>query len=158
MTQYQRIEFATFLLRVTLGIMYLSHSLVLKLATYGLAGTAGFFESVGLPGWLAYVTFVAEAVGGVLLVAGVKTRWVVLALMPALLGAIIWVHGLNGWVFTAPNGGWEYPAFLIVVSIVQFLLGDGAYALAPSKTSDRALEAPTSAPSPLRGAAAGPAR
>ena len=158
MTQYQRIEFATFLLRVTLGIMYLSHSLVLKLATYGLAGTAGFFESVGLPGWLAYVTFVAEAVGGVLLVAGVKTRWVVLALMPALLGAIIWVHGLNGWVFTAPNGGWEYPAFLIVVSIVQFLLGDGAYALAPSKTSDRALEAGASATSPIHGAAAEPAR
>ena len=141
MTQYQRIEFATFLLRVTLGIMYLSHSLVLKLATYGLAGTAGFFESVGLPGWLAYVTFAAEAVGGVLLIAGVKTRWVVLALMPALLGAIVWVHGWNGWVFTAPNGGWEYPAFLIVVSIVQFLLGDGAYALAPSKISGGAPQA-----------------
>ena len=141
MTQYQRIEFATFLLRVTLGIMYLSHSLVLKLATYGLAGTAGFFVSVGLPGWLAYVTFAVEAVGGLLLVAGVKTRWVVLALLPALLGAIIWVHGLNGWVFTAPNGGWEYPAFLIVVSIVQFLLGDGAYALAPSKISGGAPQA-----------------
>ena len=132
MTQYQRTEFATFLLRVTLGIMYLSHSLVLKLATYGLAGTAGFFESVGLPGWLAYVTFAVEAVGGVLLVAGVKTRWVVLALMPALLGAIIWVHGLNGWVFTAPNGGWEYPAFWAAALFAVFLLGDGTFALLPS--------------------------
>ena len=36
-------------------------------------------------------------------------------------------------MFTAPNGGWEYPAFLIVVSFVQFLLGDGFYSLAPSK-------------------------
>jgi len=158
MTQYQRIEFATFLLRVTLGIMYLSHSLVLKLATYGLAGTAGFFESVGLPGWLAYVTFAVEAVGGVLLVAGVKTRWVVLALMPALLGAIIWVHGLNGWVFTAPNGGWEYPAFLIVVSIVQFLLGDGAYALLPSRISGGNSAAGAPATKPVRGPVAEPAR
>ncbi|HTC96510.1 MAG TPA: DoxX family protein [Bradyrhizobium sp.] len=154
MTQPQRTEFATFLLRVTLGIMYLSHSVVLKLATFGLAGTAGFFVSVGLPGWLAYVTFAAEAVGGVLLVLGVKTRWVVVALSPALFGAIIWVHAWNGWVFTAPNGGWEYPAFLIVASIVQFLLGDGAYALAPSKTSDRAAGASAAAASPVRGAAA----
>jgi putative oxidoreductase len=63
------------------------------------------------------------------------------ALSPALLGAIIWVHAGNGWVFTAPNGGWEYPAFLIVVSIVQFLLGDGAYSLAPSKPIGLAAEA-----------------
>jgi putative oxidoreductase len=133
MTQYQQTEFATFLLRLALGIMYLSHSLVLKLGTFGLGGTAGFFVNVGLPGWLAYVTFAAEVVGGLLLVLGVQTRWVVLALSPALFGAIIWVHAGNGWVFTAPNGGWEYPAFLIVVSAVQFLLGDGAYALSPAK-------------------------
>jgi putative oxidoreductase len=141
MTQTQQTSFAAFLLRVTLGIMYLAHSLVLKLGTFGLAGTAGFFVSVGLPGWLAYVTFAAEAVGGILLVLGVQTRWVVLALSPALFGAIIWVHAGNGWVFTATNGGWEYPAFLIVVSVVQFLLGDGAYALAPSKPLELVAEA-----------------
>ncbi|HLX16379.1 MAG TPA: DoxX family protein [Bradyrhizobium sp.] len=133
MTQRQLNDLAAFLLRITLGIMYLAHSLVLKLSTYTLAGTASFFVGVGLPGWLAYLTFAAEAVGGVLLILGVQTRWVVLALSPALFGAIIWVHAGNGWVFTAPNGGWEYPAFLIVVSVVQFLLGDGAYSLAPAK-------------------------
>lgn len=133
MTQSSQTELATFLLRVTLGIMYLSHSLVLKLATFGLAGTASFFVGVGLPGWLAYVTFAAEAIGGALLVLGVQTRWVVVALSPALFGAIIFVHAGNGWVFTAPNGGWEYPAFLIVASLVQFLLGDGAYALSPAR-------------------------
>ena len=136
MPQPQRTELATFLLRLTLGIMYLAHSLVLKLSTYGLAGTASFFVGVGLPGWLAYVTFAAEVVGGALLVLGVQTRIVVIALMPALFGAIIWVHAGNGWVFTAPNGGWEYPAFLIVVSVVQFLLGDGAYALSPARSGN----------------------
>jgi len=141
MTQNQQTDLAAFLLRISLGIMYLAHSLVLKLGTFGLAGTAGFFVSVGLPGWLAYVTFAAEAVGGILLVLGVQTRWVVLALSPALFGAIIWVHAGNGWVFTATNGGWEYPAFLIVVSVAQFLLGDGAYALAPSKPLELVAEA-----------------
>ena|SRR5437016_758953 len=133
MTQHQLSETATFLLRVALGIMYLAHSVILKLMTFGLAGTATFFVSVGLPGWLAYVTFATEAVGGVFLILGIQSRWVVVALLPALAGAIIWVHAGNGWVFTAPNGGWEYPAFLIVASVVQFILGDGAYALARSK-------------------------
>jgi putative oxidoreductase len=38
-------------------------------------------------------------------------------------------HVANGWVFTAPNGGWEFPAFLTAMLLVQALLGDGAHAL-----------------------------
>ena len=92
------------------------------------AGTAKFFESVGLPGPLAYLTIVTELVGGALIVLGLGTRWVSAALVPVLLGAA-WVHAGNGWLFTAPNGGWEYPAFLAVAAIAQALLGDGALAL-----------------------------
>ena len=121
-----------FLLRIALGTMYLAHSVLLKLLTYGLGGTAQFFVGVGLPSWLAYVTLAAEAVGGVLLVLGIQARWVALALLPPLVGAIAWVHGANGWVFTATGGGWEYPAYLIIASLAQALLGDGAHALVPS--------------------------
>lgn len=120
------------LLRVSLGLMFLAHSIVLKLMTFGLAGTAQFFEGVGLPGWLAYATFAAEALGGFALVAGVQARWVALALAPILIGAIVSVHGAKGWVFTAPGGGWEYPAYLFVLCIAQTLLGDGKFALSPS--------------------------
>ena len=126
-------DYGVTLLRVSLGVMYLAHSVVLKLLTFRLAGTAGYFTSIGLPGWLAYLTFAAEAVGGILLVLGIQARWVALALIPALAGAIIWAHGANGWVFTAPGGGWEYPLYLIVLSIAQALLGDGHYALSPSR-------------------------
>lgn len=132
MNTTQHTNLAAFVMRIGLGVMYLAHSVVLKLMTFGLAGTAAFFASVGLPGWLAYVTFTAEAIGGLLLILGVQSRWVALALMPALFGAIIWVHAGNGWVFTAKDGGWEYPAFLIIASVVQVLLGDGAFALLPS--------------------------
>jgi putative oxidoreductase len=103
------------LLRVALGIMFIAHSVVLKYFTFTLAGTAQYFASIGLPAALAYVVFAAEAVGGVLLILGLYTRWVALALVPVLLGAL-WVHAGNGWVFSAPNGGWEYPLFLIVIS------------------------------------------
>jgi len=121
--------YAATLLRVSLGAMFIAHSLVLKYLTFTLPGTAQFFQSLGLPAALAYATFWAELVGGALLVAGVGTRWVALALIPILAGAT-WVHAGNGWVFNAPNGGWEYPVFLMVASIVQALLGDGRYALA----------------------------
>lgn len=108
------------LLRVSLGVMYLTHSVVLKLFTFGLAGTAGYFASIGLPSGLAYVVFAAEAVGGLLLLANVATGWVSLALIPVLAGAF-WVHAGNGWVFSNAGGGWEYPLFLIVVSVVVAL-------------------------------------
>lgn len=126
------VPYGAALLRISLGLMYLAHSVVLKLMTFGLAGTASYFQSIGLPGWLAYVVFTAEVIGGAMLVLGIYARWVSLALTPALLGAIIWAHAGNGWVFTAPGGGWEYPAYLVVLSLAQFLIGDGALALKQS--------------------------
>ncbi|HEV2431856.1 MAG TPA: DoxX family protein [Burkholderiales bacterium] len=118
--------YAALVLRVSLGVMYIAHSLVLKYFTFTLAGTAQFFESLGLPGALAYLTFWAELIGGVLLLAGIGTRVVALGLIPILLGAT-WVHAGNGWVFSAANGGWEYPVFLIAASLVLALLGDGRF-------------------------------
>ena len=121
-------DYGIALLRISLGLMFIAHSVVLKYFTYGLAGTAQFFESIGLPGFLAYIVFGMEAVGGILLVLGVRTREVSAALIPILLGAL-WVHAGNGWVFSANGGGWEYPLYLIVLAAAQVLLGEGAFAL-----------------------------
>jgi putative oxidoreductase len=120
--------YAAFVLRIALGAMFVAHSLILKHFTFTLPGTAQFFESIGLPAALAYLTFWAELLSGLALIAGLGTRWVAIALVPILVGAT-WVHAGNGWVFSAPNGGWEYPVFLIVASLAQALLGDGRYAL-----------------------------
>ncbi|MFO1324716.1 MAG: DoxX family protein [Burkholderiales bacterium] len=120
---------AALILRVSLGTMFVAHAL-LKYFVFTLPGTAQFFGSLGLPGFLGYVVFAVEFVGGLLLIAGVGTRVVSLALVPVLLGAT-WVHAGNGWLFTSPNGGWEYPAFWTVALVVQALLGDGAFALRP---------------------------
>ena len=125
--------YAALLLRVSLGIMFIAHAL-LKYVVFTLPGTVKFFESLGLPGPLAYVTFAAELVGGLLILGGVYARWVALALVPILLGAT-WAHIGNGWVFSAPNGGWEYPAFLVVAALVLALLGDGKFALVKSRTA-----------------------
>lgn len=128
MTESRTAPYAALVLRLSLGLMFVAHAL-LKLFVFTLPGTVQFFQSLGLPGVLAYATFAAELVGGLLLIAGAGTRWVSIALVPVLLGAT-WVHAGNGWLFSAPNGGWEYPAFLTAATIVQALLGNGAYALA----------------------------
>lgn len=69
-----------------------------------------------------------RACGRPLILAGVHGPWVSAALIPVLLGAT-WAHAANGWVFSASNGGWEYPAFLSAAAIAHLLIGDGAYAL-----------------------------
>jgi putative oxidoreductase len=124
--------YAALVLRLALGTMAVAHAL-LKLFVFTLPGTAAFFGSLGLPPALGYLTFAVELVGGVLLILGVQTRWVALALLPFLLGAT-WAHAGNGWVFSGQGGGWEYPAFLAVAALVQALLGDGAYALSRTST------------------------
>jgi len=119
-------------LRIALGLMFLSHSLILKLFVFGLKGNAQFFVSIGLPGWFGYTVFAIEAVGGMMLVLGIQARWVALVLAPILAGAT-WAHWGNGWMFGYENGGWEYPVYLTLLAVCQVGLGDGRYALSPSK-------------------------
>jgi len=116
------------LLRISLGVMLIAHSVVLKFHTYTLAGTAVYFESLGLPALSAYAVFWVEALAGIALVLGAGTRLAAAAALPVLVGAFL-VHAGNGWLFSAPNGGWEYPLYLTVLAIAQVLLGSGAFAL-----------------------------
>lgn len=121
-------EIAAFLLRVSMGVLFLAHA-GLKIFVFTPAGTAGFFESLGLPGALAYAVIAGELVGGAALILGVWTRYVSLALLPIILGAIYTPHWAAGFFFSNEGGGWEFPAFWAVALIVQALLGDGAFAL-----------------------------
>jgi putative oxidoreductase len=130
MTDPQMADYAALLLRVSLALMFFAHAW-LKIAVFTPAGAAKYFESLGVPGFFAYLTMAAEIGGGALLLLGVGTRWVALALVPLMLGTIVLVHGKNGWLFTNKDGGWEYPAFWTVGLIALALLGDGAAALGP---------------------------
>lgn len=133
MKNTRNIDAAALVLRLSLGFMFVAHGL-LKVLVFTLPGTAQFFDAVGLPGWGAYPVTVLEIAGGVLLVLGIGVRWVSLAVIPVLLGAL-YVHAGNGWLFTNENGGWEYPAFLAGAAIAQAFLGAGAYVVkAPSPT------------------------
>lgn len=120
-----------FLLRAALGIMFVAHA-GLKVFVFTVPGFAAFLGQVGFPEWAAWPVILLETLGGVAILLGVYSRWVAAALLPVLAGALM-VHAGNGWVFNAPNGGWEYPAFLIVASLTLVLSGDGAFALKASR-------------------------
>lgn len=121
-------DLAATILRVTMGVFFLAHTW-LKLVVFTPAGTAGFFESLGFPGFLAYVVIAAEGFGGIALILGLWTRWVSLALLPIILGSIYAPHWEAGFFFSNEGGGWEFPAFWAIALIVQALLGNGAWAL-----------------------------
>jgi putative oxidoreductase len=120
--------YAALLLRVSLGVMFLAHGLVLKLLTFGIPGTAGYFASIGYPAFFGHIVIAAEILGGIALILGVWVRPVALLFLPIMIGATL-EHIGNGWVFSAPNGGFEFPLFWTVTLLVQALLGEGAHAL-----------------------------
>jgi putative oxidoreductase len=126
-TDQDSVPFGLTLLRVSLGVMWIAHAL-LKWFVFTLPGTAQFFDSIGIPGVLAYPVFAAELLGGMAIVLGWYARQAALLLAPVMLVAA-GVHAPNGWLHTSPGGGWEYPAFLTVASLALWLAGDGALVL-----------------------------
>jgi putative oxidoreductase len=114
-------------LRVGLGVLALTHGLT-KLFVFGPAGTVGFFQSLGYPAIAAYYAMAFETLGGLALILGFYPRVAALLQLPILLGATL-VHLPNGWMFTSPNGGFEFPLFWAAALLAQVLLGPGALAL-----------------------------
>lgn len=123
--------YGLFLLRLAVGLMWLTHGLM-KIFVFTVPGFAGFLSAkMGMPGALALPIIAAEIIGGLLIIGGVYARQVSVLLIPVMLGALSF-HLPNGWVFSAPGGGWEYPAFLVVAQIVVALAGEGAFAAKPA--------------------------
>ena len=135
----RRIDLAALVLRLTLGTVLVAHGL-LKLVVFTPAGTAAFFQSIGLPGPLAYIVIAAELVAGIAVIVGYRTRLAAAAIVPILFGSAL-PHLSNGWVFSSAGGGWEYSVFLGFTAIAVALLGDGRYAVAASAGSPRTATA-----------------
>lgn len=136
MTDTRTAPYAALLLRLILGLLFLAHA-GLKIFVFTPAGTAAFFGSLGLPGWLAYVTIAWEVLGALALILGIWPRLAALAVIPVLLGALFTVHIHAGFFFNNPKGGWEFLALWIAALLALALIGDGAYALKPTPVGPR---------------------
>jgi putative oxidoreductase len=123
--------YAALLLRVSLGFLFLAH-VGLKIFVFTVPGFIGYFGSLGLPAFVAYLIIALELLGGLCLILGIYASVVAIPLAVEMIGTIVFAHGANGWLFTNKGGGWEYPAFWAAGLVVLYLLGDGAMALKPT--------------------------
>lgn len=120
--------FGAALLRITMGAWFLVH-IAFRFLVFGWPATASWFESVGISEALGALVTLVETLGGIALLLGFATRLSALALLVIMLGTIVSYHGANGFLFTNPKGGWEYPALWAVALVAQALIGPGRFAI-----------------------------
>lgn len=128
---YNRKEWALFIIRVTLGVIFIAHGSQKVLGLFGGPGLHGFAQwaatTMGLPAWLAYLAAFAEFFGGLLLFFGIISELGALMVIPVMTGAVVLVHWNAG--FFAQNGGYEYPLSLIFFALAIIVGGPGKHAL-----------------------------
>ncbi len=122
-----------FILRLVVGGLFAGHGaqkLFGWFGGYGLKGTGGFMESIGLkPGVaMAALAGISELVGGLLLVAGFLVPVAALLIVAAMDVSIVKVHGQNG--LWSQQGGYEYNLVLIAAVVALALVGPGAISAA----------------------------
>lgn len=124
-TRWQAMGIA--LVRFVVGLVFLVHGSQ-KLFIYGLGGVTGAFAHMGIPAPAvsAVIVTLVEFLGGIALILGLFTRWAAVLLAIEMLGAIVFVHGRNG--FFLPSG-FEYALTLLVTNVGLALAGAGAWAV-----------------------------
>lgn len=97
-------EIGKVILRVVLGLTFFIHGL--SKFQGGILNTVGYFESLGVPGFLAYAVAAVELVGGIALILGIGTRFVSTLFALIMVGAIITAKLPAG--FLGTNLIWYY--------------------------------------------------
>lgn len=125
-------ESGLLLARVVLGLLMAAHGaqkLFGWFGGYGLSGTGGYLESLGFrPGRLfAAAAGSTEAVGGLLIAAGLLGPLGPALVVSTMIVAIATVHWQNG--LFAQNNGFELPLLYAIGAVALALTGFGAYSL-----------------------------
>ena len=118
--------YAALLLRLTLGSMFILH-IYWKFAVKGFDAWWNGLLTAGYPTVIGVYILCAEFTGALLLIPGIRTRWVCLFTFPVMAGAVDFWAKRTGFWFTVAGG--ELPALWGICLLVLALLGDGAHAL-----------------------------
>jgi putative oxidoreductase len=124
--------YAPLALRIPIGIIFMAHGaqkLFGWFGGYGLEGTGGWMESIGLaPGFImALMAGSAEFFGGLFILLGLLTRPAAIALSFTMIVAIFSVHFEKG-LFRS-NNGYEFGLALLAASVSLALSGAGKLAV-----------------------------
>jgi putative oxidoreductase len=122
-------EIGALILRITLGAIFLIHGVVKFQA--GIENTAGWFESLGLPGVTAYGVALLEIIGGILLIIGLATRLVSALFAILMIGATVKVKLAIGFLGNGQMAGYELD--LAFLAIAVYLVINGSKLLSASQ-------------------------
>ena len=130
-TDRPAVNWALLVVRIVVGIIFMAHGAQKLFGAFGGFGVAGTVKAMGALhlGPLVYLVIIDEFFGGLGLFLGVLTRFSAFWLIVDMLGAILLVHGKNGFFLGGPKPGFEYPFALIGMMSVTLLAGPGKYAL-----------------------------
>jgi putative oxidoreductase len=117
-------DFLLLLFRGTVAVVFLAHGWNHLFGGGRLAGTARWFESLGMrPGRLhAWTASVTELGAGALLALGLVTPLAAAALLGTMVVALVTNHLKNGFFIFRPGEGYEY---VLVLSVCTVVLGGG---------------------------------
>jgi len=114
--------FALLVVRIALGAIMIAHGYSKVFG--GFHGHQQIVGSIGLPGWMAYLSTATEFAGGIAIVLGVATRFCSLAFLIEMAVAILRVHLKNG--LKGP-GGYEFPLSLAAMAFLLMCFGGGPF-------------------------------
>ncbi|WP_077212086.1 DoxX family protein [Bacillus dakarensis] len=120
-------EIGALILRVTLGVLFFIHGLVKFQG--GIENTVGWFDSIGIPGFMAYVVALIELVGGIALILGVATRLVSALLAIIMIGAIFTAKLSLGLLGDGQMAGYELDIAFFVIAVFLAINGSKLYSL-----------------------------
>lgn len=123
-------SYGLFIIRVAIGIAFLLHGSQKLFGFFGGPGLNGFIEytnSLGVPVLFGYLAAIFEFLGGAMLLLGIATELGALIVIPVMIGAVLLVHGNNGYFIQ--NNGYEYALNLAIILIAIIISGPGKYAL-----------------------------
>jgi putative oxidoreductase len=123
------LDFGLLILRLVLGLTMAAHGYNKFFGGGRIAGTAGWFESIGMkPGTFhARVAATTEMAAGLGLAAGLLTPVTAAGFVALMLVAAWTVHRHNG--FFIVKEGWEYNMVLAVAAVAVATAGAGRYSL-----------------------------
>ncbi len=114
-------EIGALILRVTLGILFFIHGLVKFQG--GIENTVGWFESINIPGFMAYVVALIELVGGIALFIGFATRLVSILIALIMVGAIITAKLPVGLLGNGQMAGYELDLAFLAIAVYLAING-----------------------------------
>ncbi|ERI07475.1 DoxX family protein [Aneurinibacillus aneurinilyticus] len=120
-------EIGILILRLVIGITFLIHGL--DKFQSGIGNIAGWFESIGLPGFLAYIVATIETVGGIAVILGLGTRIVSFLFILVLAGAIITVKSAVGFTGNGQMAGYELDLALLAIAVHLAINGSSLYSV-----------------------------